>query len=69
MVETLIFNSSIVLQQTMFPNDRRQTLGEEIANTISHGLGAAGALAAAPILIIAAVRQGCLLYTSPSPRD
>ena len=42
----------------MFPNDRRQTLGEEIANTISHGLGAAGALAAAPILIIAAVRQG-----------
>ena len=42
----------------MFPNDRPQTLGEEIANTISHGLGAAGALAAAPILIIAAARQG-----------
>ncbi|WYX26114.1 hemolysin III family protein [Achromobacter xylosoxidans] len=42
----------------MFPNDRRQTLGEEIANTISHGLGAAGALAAAPILIVAAARQG-----------
>ncbi|KAG1315350.1 hypothetical protein G6F63_016124 [Rhizopus arrhizus] len=42
----------------MFPNDRPQTLGEEIANTISHGVGAAGALAAAPFLIIAAVRQG-----------
>ncbi|WP_429861190.1 PAQR family membrane homeostasis protein TrhA [Achromobacter ruhlandii] len=42
----------------MFPNDRRQTPGEEIANTISHGLGAAGALAAAPILIVAAARQG-----------
>ena len=24
----------------MFPNDRPQTLGEEIANTISHGVGA-----------------------------
>ena len=42
----------------MFPNDRPQTLGEEIANTISHGVGAAGAVAAAPFLIIAAVRQG-----------
>ena len=42
----------------MFPNDRPQTLGEEIANAISHGLGAAGALASAPILILAAVRQG-----------
>ena len=56
MVETLRLINP--LQQTMFPNDRRQTLGEEIANTISHGLGAAGALAAAPILIVAAVRQG-----------
>ncbi|MGE8619744.1 MAG: hemolysin III family protein, partial [Achromobacter spanius] len=42
----------------MFPNDRPQTFGEEIANTISHGIGAVGALAAAPILIVAAVRQG-----------
>ena len=42
----------------MFPNDRPQTLGEEIANTISHGVGAAAAVASAPILMIAAVRQG-----------
>ena len=42
----------------MFPDDRPQTLGEEIANTISHGVGAAAAVASAPILIVAAVRQG-----------
>jgi hemolysin III len=42
----------------MFPDDRPQSLGEEIANTISHGVGAAGAVASAPVLIIAAVRQG-----------
>ena len=42
----------------MFPNDRPQTLGEEIANAVSHGLGAACAVAAAPILIVAATRQG-----------
>ncbi|CUR69821.1 hemolysin [Achromobacter xylosoxidans] len=57
MVETLRIQATR-RQQTMFPNDRRQTLGEEIANTISHGLGAAGALAAAPILIVAAARRG-----------
>ena len=32
----------------MFPNDRPQTLGEEIANAVSHGLGAACAGGAAP---------------------
>jgi hemolysin III len=30
---------------------RTQTIGEEVANTLSHGLGLAGALAAAPILM------------------
>src|SRR6266480_5156682 len=34
------------------------TPGEEIANTISHGIGLALALAATPILIAAAVRAG-----------
>ncbi|MBV7486881.1 hemolysin III family protein [Bordetella sp. BOR01] len=38
--------------------DRPQTHGEEIANTVSHGLGALGALAAAPLLIVGATRQG-----------
>ncbi|GAB1579973.1 hemolysin III family protein [Bordetella petrii] len=39
-------------------SDRPQTLGEEIANSISHGLGALGAVAAAPLLIIGATRRG-----------
>src|SRR6266852_4697042 len=34
------------------------TTGEEIANTISHGIGLALAIAATPILIVAAVRAG-----------
>jgi len=38
--------------------ERPQTLGEEIANAISHGLGLVAAALAAPILIAAAGRQG-----------
>ncbi|HEU5290907.1 MAG TPA: hemolysin III family protein [Cyclobacteriaceae bacterium] len=37
---------------------RPQSLGEEIANSISHGLGFLGAAAVTPILIIAAVPSG-----------
>ena len=35
---------------------RDQSLGEEIANAISHGLGALAALAAIPILVVSALR-------------
>jgi hemolysin III len=35
-----------------------QTLGEEIANSVSHGIGLALAITAAPILIITAARAG-----------
>ncbi len=38
--------------------ERPQTLGEEIANSVSHGIGLVGALVATPILIVMAVRQG-----------
>lgn len=38
--------------------ERPQTLGEEIANSISHGLGLAAALVAFPLLVIAASRRG-----------
>jgi hemolysin III len=38
--------------------DRPQSAAEEIANSLSHGLGFVAALAAAPILIIATARQG-----------
>jgi len=37
---------------------RDQSLGEEIANSISHGIGFLGALAITPILIIAALPSG-----------
>jgi hemolysin III len=38
--------------------DRPQTLGEEIANAISHGLGCLMAVAALPILVVSAYRHG-----------
>ncbi len=37
---------------------RTQSRGEEIANSVSHGVGLAAAVAATPILIIEAVRRG-----------
>jgi len=39
-------------------NDRPQTVGEEIGNAISHGLGALLAIASLPVLVVAAVRGG-----------
>jgi len=38
--------------------ERQPTIGEEIANSLSHGAGLAFAIAGTPILIIAAVRYG-----------
>src|SRR5438876_7470131 len=38
--------------------DPPQSLGEEIANSVSHGLGLLAALGAVPFLVIAAVRRG-----------
>jgi hemolysin III len=38
--------------------NRNQTLGEEIANSISHGVGALGAIAITPIMIINAIDSG-----------
>jgi len=37
---------------------RRQSVGEEIANSISHGVGLLAGTIAAPFLIVAAVRRG-----------
>ena len=34
-------------------DERPQSLGEEIANSVSHGVGLLGALVAAPVLIAA----------------
>jgi hemolysin III len=42
--------------------DREQTRSEEIANSVSHGLGLVAALAASPFLIVHAVRRGSAGY-------
>ncbi len=42
---------------TAKPPPRSQTLGEEIANSVSHGLALVGALVAAPLLILAATEH------------
>lgn len=39
-------------------NNRTQSVGEEIANSVSHGIGLMGAIAAMPILMVSAVKQG-----------
>src|SRR3954470_2491193 len=36
----------------------RPSLGEEIANSVSHGVGAVAALAATPVLVLGAARRG-----------
>lgn len=42
----------------MRANLRAQSLGEEIANSVSHGVGALAAAVAAPFLIVSTVRRG-----------
>src|SRR5262245_41713443 len=42
------------------PRERLQSLGEEIANAVSHGIGLVAAVGAAPILIVTAVEKGRL---------
>jgi hemolysin III len=39
-------------------NERKQSLGEELANSVSHGLALVAALIAAPVLIISAIGGG-----------
>jgi hemolysin III len=46
--------------------DRHQTLGEEIANSISHGVGFLGAIAVTPLLIIKAIPLGAAAITGVS---
>ena len=45
------------------------TLGEEIAHSVSHGVGVVLAIVGLALLLPRAALHGCLLYTSPSPRD
>ncbi len=45
---------------------RNQTLGEEIANSISHGVGALGAIAVTPLMIINAIDNGAAAVVGAS---
>ncbi len=42
----------------MSRTERLQSLGEEIANSVTHGVGALAALAALPLLVVAALPRG-----------
>lgn len=46
------------MTQVIASGRRAQTPGEEIANSVSHGVGLLAAVAAAPVLILAAVQRG-----------
>jgi hemolysin III len=46
------------MKEPVAPCPRSQTLGEEIANSVTHGVGLLLALSAMPFLIAAAVRRG-----------
>lgn len=43
---------------TALPRHRAQTLGEEIANSVSHGVALLAVLIAAPFLVVSAAQQG-----------
>ena len=46
------------MKETLPARKRPQSLGEEIANSVSHGIGLIVALIALPILVIGAMRRG-----------
>jgi len=46
------------MKETLPAIRRAQSLGEEIANSVSHGVGALAALVAGPVLIAGAARRG-----------
>lgn len=45
---------------------RKQTLGEEIANSVSHGIGALAAIALTPVLIVNSMHLGAAAITGAS---
>ena len=46
------------MSKTSATTGRAQSAGEEIANSISHGVGALAAIMAIPVLIVGALRDG-----------
>lgn len=53
-------NKAITGVRVLF-EEREQTFGEELANSISHGVGLLAALAATPLLIVSVSQRGNLL--------
>lgn len=54
------------MESNLVERRRPQSLGEEIANSISHGLGFLGAAAVTPILIMAAIPAGAAAVVGAS---
>lgn len=48
------------------PDKRLQSLGEEIANSISHGIGFLGAVAVTPVMIVKAIPDGAAAVVGSS---
>ena len=51
-----------VIDQSLALPRRPQSAGEELANSISHGLGLAGAMIGTPILLLAAFHHGSISF-------
>jgi hemolysin III len=49
---------AVVIDEITVLSPRKQSLGEELANTISHGIGLGAAIVATPVLLLAALRRG-----------
>ncbi|MBR2683614.1 MAG: hemolysin III family protein [Atopobiaceae bacterium] len=49
---------SQVIESVMQPSERRYTIGEEIANSVSHGVGCALGVAALVLLVVRAAHHG-----------
>jgi hemolysin III len=54
----LEFRGFVFMARSMASQERVQSLGEEIANSISHGVGFLAAIAASPVLLFSAVQHG-----------
>jgi len=51
-----------VVDESLALPRRTQSAGEELANTISHGIGLVGALIGTPVLLLAAVHHGSISF-------
>ena len=56
----------MTIKESTIAWDRHQSIGEEIANSISHGVGTLLALGATPILILAAIPSGAVAIIGAS---